>query len=40
MIQTADLGFMVAGNIQNATNGFGSKDVIVSRLDKNIDRSF
>ncbi|SFT54090.1 Por secretion system C-terminal sorting domain-containing protein [Chryseobacterium formosense] len=26
---------MVAGNIQNATNGFGSKDVIVSRLDKN-----
>jgi len=35
VIQTADLGFMVAGNIQNASNGFGSKDVIVSRLDKN-----
>ncbi|SFT93022.1 hypothetical protein SAMN05421857_0013, partial [Chryseobacterium formosense] len=35
VIQTADLGFMVAGNIQNSSNGFGSKDVIVSRLDKN-----
>ncbi|OCK52716.1 secretion protein [Chryseobacterium sp. CBo1] len=35
VIQTADLGFMVAGNVQNAGNGFGSKDVIVSRLDKN-----
>jgi len=35
VIQTADLGFMVAGNVQNASNGFGSKDVIISRLDKN-----
>ena len=35
VIQTADLGFMVAGNVQNASNGFGSKDVTISRLDKN-----
>lgn len=35
VIQTADLGFMVAGNIQNASNGFGSKDVIITRLDNN-----
>ncbi|MGI9651090.1 T9SS type A sorting domain-containing protein [Chryseobacterium sp. RLHN22] len=35
VIQTADLGFMVAGNVQNSSNGFGSKDVIISRLDKN-----
>jgi len=34
VIQTADFGFMVAGNIQNAANGFGSKDVTVTRLDK------
>jgi hypothetical protein len=35
VIQTADLGFMVAGNVQNAANGFGSKDVTITRLDKN-----
>lgn len=35
VIQTADFGFMVAGNVQNASNGFGSKDIIVTRLDKN-----
>ncbi|MBD3907049.1 T9SS type A sorting domain-containing protein [Chryseobacterium sp. Ch-15] len=35
VIQTADLGFMVAGNVQNAANGFGSKDVTVTRIDKN-----
>jgi len=35
VIQTADFGFMVAGNVQNAANGFGSKDVTVTRLDKN-----
>lgn len=35
VIQTADLGFMVAGNVQNSQNGFGSKDVMISRLDKN-----
>ncbi|QQQ26544.1 T9SS type A sorting domain-containing protein [Chryseobacterium indoltheticum] len=34
VIQTADFGFMVAGNVQNAANGFGSKDVTVTRLDK------
>ena len=35
VIQNADFGFMVAGNVQNAANGFGSKDVTVTRLDKN-----
>lgn len=35
VIQTADFGFFVAGNVQNARNGFGSKDVTVTRLDKN-----
>ncbi|AZB30335.1 T9SS type A sorting domain-containing protein [Chryseobacterium balustinum] len=35
VIQTADFGFMVAGNVQNDANGFGSKDVTVTRLDKN-----
>ena len=35
VIQTADFGFMVAGNVQNAANGFGSKDVTITRLDKN-----
>lgn len=34
VIQTVDLGFMVAGNVQNSSNGFGSKDVIVTKLDK------
>ncbi|WP_228376420.1 T9SS type A sorting domain-containing protein [Chryseobacterium sp. JAH] len=35
VIQTTDLGFFVAGNIQNATKGYGSKDIIISKLDKN-----
>ena len=35
VIQTTDFGFFVAGNVQNALKGFGSKDVIVSKLDKN-----
>ncbi|WP_073297919.1 T9SS type A sorting domain-containing protein [Chryseobacterium polytrichastri] len=35
VIQTADLGFFVAGNVQNAAKGYGSKDVTVARLDKN-----
>ncbi|MGO4708639.1 T9SS type A sorting domain-containing protein [Chryseobacterium sp. 2TAF14] len=35
VIQTADFGFIVAGNVQNSVNGFGSKDVTVTRLDKN-----
>ncbi len=34
VIQTTDLGFMVAGNVQNAPDGYGSKDVILIRLDK------
>ncbi|KMQ67022.1 secretion protein [Chryseobacterium sp. FH2] len=35
VIQTTDLGFFVAGNIQNSAKGYGSKDVLVIRLDKN-----
>jgi hypothetical protein len=35
VIQTMDLGFFVAGNIQNAAKGYGSKDVLIIRLDKN-----
>ncbi|KFF25280.1 T9SS type A sorting domain-containing protein [Chryseobacterium vrystaatense] len=34
VIQTTDLGFFVAGNVQNSTKGFGSKDVLVVKLDK------
>lgn len=35
VIQTTDLGFYVAGNIQNSAKGYGSKDVLIIRLDKN-----
>ena len=35
VIQTTDLGYMVAGNVQNSAKGFGSKDVWITRLDKN-----
>jgi len=35
VIQTTDMGFFVAGNVQNAAKGYGSKDVLVIRLDKN-----
>ncbi|WP_344830706.1 T9SS type A sorting domain-containing protein [Chryseobacterium ginsenosidimutans] len=35
VIQTTDLGFFVAGNVQNSAKGYGSKDVLVVRLDKN-----
>ncbi|UZT98325.1 T9SS type A sorting domain-containing protein [Chryseobacterium fluminis] len=35
VIQTTDLGFFVSGNIQNSARGYGSKDVLVIRLDKN-----
>ncbi|WP_111954895.1 T9SS type A sorting domain-containing protein [Chryseobacterium lathyri] len=35
VIQTTDLGYMIAGNIQNPKNGLGSKDVWIVRLDKN-----
>ncbi|WP_294308203.1 T9SS type A sorting domain-containing protein [uncultured Chryseobacterium sp.] len=35
VIQTTDFGFYVAGNIQNSEKGYGSKDVLIVRLDKN-----
>ncbi|UFH33303.1 T9SS type A sorting domain-containing protein [Chryseobacterium sp. C-71] len=35
VIQTTDFGFFVAGNVQNAPKGYGSKDVLISRIDKN-----
>lgn len=35
VIQTTDLGFFVAGNVQNSSKGYGSKDVLIIRLDKN-----
>ncbi|MDH6251242.1 hypothetical protein M2347_000969 [Chryseobacterium sp. H1D6B] len=35
VIQTADLGYFVAGNVQNVLKGYGSKDVTVTKLDKN-----
>ncbi|WP_294287204.1 T9SS type A sorting domain-containing protein, partial [uncultured Chryseobacterium sp.] len=35
VIQTTDLGFYIAGNIQGSEKGYGSKDVFVVRLDKN-----
>ncbi|MEC3875564.1 T9SS type A sorting domain-containing protein [Chryseobacterium salviniae] len=35
VIQTTDLGFFVAGNVQNSAKGYGSKDVLVVKLDKN-----
>ncbi|WP_261511576.1 T9SS type A sorting domain-containing protein [Chryseobacterium paludis] len=34
VIQTTDLGLFVAGNVQNSTNGYGSKDVLIIKLDK------
>ncbi|MCJ7933154.1 MAG: T9SS C-terminal target domain-containing protein [Chryseobacterium sp.] len=34
-IQTTDLGFFVAGNVQNSAKGYGSKDVLIVKLDKN-----
>lgn len=35
VIQTTDQGFFVAGNIQNSKQGYGSKDVLITKLDKN-----
>jgi hypothetical protein len=35
VIQTTDLGFFVAGNVQNSAKGYGSKDVFIIKLDKN-----
>ncbi len=34
VIQTTDLGFFVAGNVQNSVKGYGSKDVLIIKLDK------
>ncbi|WP_276966875.1 T9SS type A sorting domain-containing protein [Chryseobacterium sp.] len=34
VIQTTDLGFFVAGNVQGSSKGYGSKDVLITRLDK------
>ncbi|MFN1217012.1 T9SS type A sorting domain-containing protein [Chryseobacterium kwangjuense] len=34
VIQTTDFGFFVAGNIQNSAKGYGSKDVLIVKLDK------
>ncbi|WES99259.1 T9SS type A sorting domain-containing protein [Chryseobacterium arthrosphaerae] len=34
VIQTTDLGFFVAGNVQNSSKGYGSKDTWITRLDK------
>ncbi|RXM41147.1 secretion protein [Chryseobacterium sp. CH21] len=35
VIQTTDLGFFVTGNVQNSSKGYGSKDVLITKLDKN-----
>lgn len=35
VIQTTDLGYYVAGNIQSKKGAFGSKDVLLVKLDKN-----
>ncbi|NML56790.1 T9SS type A sorting domain-containing protein [Chryseobacterium cheonjiense] len=34
VIQTTDMGFFVAGNIQNSAKGYGSKDILIVKLDK------
>ncbi|MFN1217850.1 T9SS type A sorting domain-containing protein [Chryseobacterium kwangjuense] len=34
VIQTTDFGFFVAGNVQNSSKGYGSKDVLIVKLDK------
>ncbi|MGG5211123.1 T9SS type A sorting domain-containing protein, partial [Chryseobacterium sp. MIQD13] len=34
VIQSTDLGYFVAGNIQNSKKGYGSKDVLITKLDK------
>ncbi|WP_126651441.1 T9SS type A sorting domain-containing protein [Chryseobacterium aureum] len=34
VIQTTDQGFIVAGNVQNSSKGYGSKDILIVRLDK------
>ncbi|WP_228406412.1 T9SS type A sorting domain-containing protein [Chryseobacterium sp. AG844] len=34
VIQTTDQGFIVAGTVQNSSKGYGSKDVLIVKLDK------
>ncbi|WP_160137662.1 T9SS type A sorting domain-containing protein [Chryseobacterium sp. c4a] len=34
VVQTTDLGFIVAGNVQNAQNSYGSTDIVLTKLDK------
>lgn len=34
VIQTTDLGYFIAGNVQNKKTAFGSKDVLLIKLDK------
>ncbi|SDI31207.1 T9SS type A sorting domain-containing protein [Chryseobacterium jejuense] len=34
VIQSTDIGFFIAGNVQNSSKGYGSKDVWITRLDK------
>ncbi|AZB07398.1 T9SS C-terminal target domain-containing protein [Chryseobacterium sp. G0162] len=34
VVQTIDLGFFVAGNVQNSPKGYGSKDILIIKLDK------
>lgn len=34
VVQTTDLGYVIAGNIQNKRGAFGSKDVLLVKLDK------
>ncbi|MBB4807444.1 hypothetical protein HNP38_002750 [Chryseobacterium defluvii] len=35
VIQATDLGYFIAGNVQNSARGYGSKDALIIRLDKN-----
>ncbi|WP_080780577.1 T9SS type A sorting domain-containing protein [Chryseobacterium phocaeense] len=34
VVQTTDMGFFVAGNVQGSTKGYGSKDALIIKLDK------
>ncbi|MBB6369647.1 T9SS type A sorting domain-containing protein [Chryseobacterium shigense] len=34
VIQATDLGFFIAGNVQNSSKGYGSKDALIVKLDK------
>ncbi|UIR57824.1 T9SS type A sorting domain-containing protein [Sphingobacterium sp. SRCM116780] len=34
VVQTTDLGFFITGNVQNSTKGYGSKDALIIKLDK------